>query len=149
MLCSLEQSSSDGGNTSNGTSDVLGSSTLVRGDSGGGWSWGRLTGNGGWLVLALLTWEGGSDSVHLSGVGGWHNTWLSDGQGGGRRDGDLSWSTLVLLTLSDGHDGGLRAVSGVASNGNVSGDGGSVRVGSGDGSGKDSDWGDGGELHSE
>lgn len=98
-------------------------------------------------MLTFLTWDGGGGGGPLSGVGGWDDTWLSDGQGGGLRDSDLSWSTLVLLTLGDGDNGGLWAVGGVASNGNVSGDGGSVRVGSGGGGGESGGGGDGRELH--
>lgn len=83
-----------------------------------------------------------------SGVGGWHNTWLSDGQGGGLSHGDLGW-LANLLTLGDGDDGWLWAVGGVASHGNVGGDGGGVRVASGNGGSKSRSSSDGGELHYE
>lgn len=98
-------------------------------------------------MLTLLTWDGGGGGRPLGGVGGWDDTWLSDGQGGLRGDGDLRWSTLVVRALGDGHNSGLWAVGGETSDGSIGGDGGLVRVSSQSGSRKGGDSSDGRELH--
>ena len=89
----------------------------------------------------------GSHGLGLGGVGGWHNTLLGDGQGGGLRHGDGVRGTLVLRAGGDGDHGRGWAVGGVASHGDVLSNDGGVRVGGHGGGGEGRDSSDGGELH--
>lgn len=152
-LAGLEQSSGNGGDTGNGTSNVSGSTSLERRDRsssrlGRGGGVGGLTsksGLGGGLV-ALLARDGVSDGVESSGVGGWHNTWLSDGQGGLLGNSDNSWLANVVAD-SEGQSGGGWAVGGVAGHGHVGGDGGDVSVRSQSGGGQSRQGSESRELH--
>lgn len=96
--------------------------------------------------MALLTRLGLGDGVVSSGVGGWDNTLLGDGQGGLLGNGDDGWLADVV-TDSHGNLGGGWTVGGVTSHGNVSGDGGDVGVTSQSGSGQSRQGSESRELH--
>lgn len=76
--------------------------------------------------------DGGGVRWDVSGVGGWDNTWTSDGDGFSLGDGNNVWSTDIFDTSSDGDGGWFWAVGGVVSLGDV---GGNSRVRSRNGGG--------------
>lgn len=93
----------------------------------------------------------------MGGVGGWDNTWLSEGQGGGLGDSHNA-SLTDVRALGDGDHGRLRTVGGVTSDGDVGGHGGDVgrnlrrggvRVGGQRGGGQGGQGSESRELHCE
>lgn len=99
-------------------------------------------GGDGWSSLS-----GGRSSTGGSwdDLGGWDNTWSSDGQGSWASNGDSGWLTDGV-TLGDGDNGSVWAVGGVTGNSDVRNDSG-VNVSSQTGGGQSRDSSDSRELH--
>lgn len=95
--------------------------------------------------LAHRTGLGSSGSLG-GGVGGWNEALLGDSQGGLVRNGDGAW-LADIQTDSDGDNSRGWAVGGVASHGNVSGDGGDVGVSSQSRGGQSRQGSESRELH--
>lgn len=96
--------------------------------------------------MALHTRNSVSHGVVSSSVGGWDNTWCSDGQGGCLRNGDSSW-LAHFLTDSKSDCSRFWAVGGEISDSNVGGDGGDVSVASQSGGSQSRQGSEGRELH--